>query len=259
MTTRDEGWKQLEESKSLRKHNFVLAPYHISAEEIKEATNNKEPRILCYHDTEEKRPQLFQELGLFVLPIRNGKYVVLQGEGYVHLPPVYKNTKIYMSKLDFELETSKVGNSEMQHLDFAYATSLIRTFMRDNSLLLTIRGRKRAPEFSFRVGEHELIAKGVQTEVDAGYEGQSQIVLVEAKNRNAKNVIIRQLFYPFRMWAAHTNKEVNLLLFERYKDTVTFWQYSFRDKYDYNSIHLERSEKFRICESSYVTKPSTSP
>ncbi len=34
----------------------------------------------------------------------------------------------------------------MQHLDFAYASSLIRTFMEDDTLVLTIRGRKYTPE-----------------------------------------------------------------------------------------------------------------
>ncbi len=38
------------------------------------------------------------------------------------------------------LDTTEIGDSEMQHLDYAYAASLIRTFTEDPSLVLTIRG-----------------------------------------------------------------------------------------------------------------------
>ena len=95
----------------------------------------------------------------------------------------------------------------MQHLDFAYAASLVRTFLEDDSLVLTIRGRKYTPKFSFNVGKQNLTAESVQTEVDAGYEGKNQVVLIEAKNSQTDNVIIRQLFYPFRQWQHHTKKK----------------------------------------------------
>ena len=35
------------------------------------------------------------------------------------------------------LDTSQIGNSEMQHLDYAYASSLVRTFLEDETLVLT--------------------------------------------------------------------------------------------------------------------------
>ena len=98
----------------------------------------------------------------------------------------------------------------MQHLDFAYATSLIRSFMDDPNLILTIRGRKYTPEFDFFVNKHKIIVKSVQTEVDSGYESDKQVVLIEAKNSEASNTIIRQLYYPFRQWQMH--KQVILLL-----------------------------------------------
>ncbi len=98
----------------------------------------------------------------------------------------------------------------MQHLDYAYATSLIRTFTNDPSLVLTIRGRKYTPELEFFVGKQQIDVSSVQTEVDAGYEGKEQIVLIEAKNFSATNVIIRQLYYPFRQWQEQTKKKVIL-------------------------------------------------
>lgn len=128
-------------------------------------------RILCKQDHRGKVPTIMTDNGLFLLPIKNGKYVIVQGEGYFDIPEITTNAKKYQSKISFELETSRVGNSEMQHLDFAYASSIIRTFFNDDSLVLTIRGRKYTPKFSFYVNNHKITAESVQTEVDADYEG----------------------------------------------------------------------------------------
>lgn len=245
-----DGWAQLEAGLRLRQYDFERAPLHLDAARIKALTNNKEPRILCSQDSREGRPLVFQELGLFMLPVRNGAWVILRGEGYVDLPPLRDQTSPYRSQLDFELQASRVGDSEMQYLDFAYATSLIRSFMRDSSLVLTIRGRKRTPAFSFRVGMHELEVQGVQTEVDAGYEGREQIVLVEAKNRRTSNFIIRQLYYPYRQWSTNTGKPVKLLHFVSLKNSIALWQYAFDDPHDYNSIRPERQGRYHILESS---------
>ncbi|OGI19341.1 MAG: hypothetical protein A3J06_01300 [Candidatus Moranbacteria bacterium RIFCSPLOWO2_02_FULL_48_19] len=191
---------------------------------------------------------MFKDLGLFLLPKSNGQYYIIKGEGYVDVPLISTKPKIYNSKLDFQLDTSKIGNSEMQHLDFAYAASLIRTFMKDPTLVLTIRGRKFTPQFSFKVGSQLLEAHSVQTEVDAGYEGKNQVVLIEAKSSGTANTIIRQLYYPFRQWQEHTAKKVYLLFFEKndIEDTYYIWQFKFVDPEDYNSIRLVRSKSFKI-------------
>ena len=136
----------------------------------------------------------------------------------------------------------------MQHLDYAYAASLIRTFMEDPSLVLTIRGRKYTPDFEFKVGKQVIKVSSVQTEVDAGYEGKNQVVLIEAKNFIATNIIIRQLFYPFRQWQEQTKKKVITLFFDKAsdEDVYSIWQFEFKDPNNYNSIQLVKSEKFRI-------------
>ena len=92
------------------------------------------------------------------------------------------------------------GKDAINYLLITHATSLIRTFMEDDNLVLTIRGRKRTPQFHFNVDEQEIVVDGVQIEVDAGYESQKQVVLIEAKNAKTTNTIIRQLYYPFRQW-----------------------------------------------------------
>lgn len=252
----DRSWQKIFHDYKIIEHNFEQTPYILTAKQIKSACQNfedvadKEVRILCKQDTRESRPLIFKENNLFLLPKKNGEYYILSGEGYIDIPDIQTPIITYHKQLDFELESSVIGDSEMQHLDYAYANSLIRTFMKDPSLVLTIRGRKYTPEFSFFVGNHKLSVRSVQTEVDAGYEGRDSIVLVEAKNSMTRNTIIRQLYYPFRQWQLHTTKIVYTVFFEKRvidnENIYHLWLYEFTDPQDYNSIRLKQAARFRI-------------
>ncbi|MFA5413527.1 MAG: hypothetical protein WC348_03230 [Patescibacteria group bacterium] len=250
------SWKKIFDDYKILDHDFDKSPFLISATQIKRScqkfkeTGEKEVRILCKQDSREDRPDVFIKNNLFLLPIKNGLYNIIKGEGYVDIPEIKKEVTVYPSKIGFQLETTKIGDSEMQHLDYAYAASLIRTFMDDPSLVLTIRGRKYTPDFEFMVGKQKIKVSSVQTEVDAGYEGKKQIVLIEAKNFSATNVIIRQLFYPFRQWQERTKKKVVTLFFDKNhgEDVYSIWQFEFTDPENYNSIKLVKSGKFRILE-----------
>ena len=254
----DISWEKIFDVTGMALHDFSKGPFVLEAEQIKRSCHNfqrtaeKEVRILCKQDTRSDRPKVFRENNLFILPKHNGVYYIVKGEGYVDIPDITTPIQNYNSKLDFKLESSKVGDSEMQYLDFAYANSLIRTFMQDPTLVLTIRGRKYTPRFSFNVGNQRLTSDSVQTEVDAGYEGKNSIVLIEAKNSNATDTIIRQLYFPFRQWQLYTTKKVYPLFFERrfVDNEIIFyiWQYEFTNINDYNSIRLVKSARYRIIE-----------
>lgn len=247
-----ESWKKIFHKYNILKHNFDDSPFEITSKQIKDATthfqntNQKEVRILCKQDSREYRPNIFIENELFLLPKKNGQYYIIKGEGYVDIPSIETNPIEYNSQLDFCLETSLIGNSEMQHLDFAYASSLIRTFMDDESLVLTIRGRKYTPKFNFLVNGFNINTISVQTEVDAGYEGRTQVVLIEAKNSKSTNTIIRQLFYPYKQWHSVTNKDLKCLFFEKKDDLYNLYEFVFDDINDYNSIRLTRSQRYII-------------
>lgn len=247
------SWAKIFKDYEILKHDFSKSPFPISASQIKKSvqkfktTGEKEVRILCKQDTREGRPEIFQKNGLFILPSKNGSFLIIKGEGYVDLPEIHDKPTPYTSKLDFVPETSQIGDSEMQHLDLAYASSLIRTFTEDPSLVLTIRGRKFTPRFEFFVGKQLIETKSVQTEVDAGYEGKNKVVLVEAKNKGTKNLIIRQLYYPYRQWQEQTKKKVYTLFFEKSGVGIySIWEFEFTDPKNYNSIKLVKSGKFKI-------------
>lgn len=250
------SWKKIFDDYKIGEHDFSKEPFYLSAKQIKVScqdftgTAQKEVRILCKQDTDNQRPAVFKEHDLFILPVKNGQYVIVKGQGYLDIPEITTDPIPYTPKLDFNLETSKIGDSEMQHLDYAYAASIIRTFMDDPSLVLTIRGRKYTPKngFDFYVGSQKINVSSVQTEVDAGYEGKDTVVLIEAKNSTTHDTVIRQLYYPYRQWKMHTNKAIYTLFFERdTKDhTYNLWQFNFENETDYNSIKFVRSAKYKL-------------
>lgn len=250
----DKSWQKIFDDHDIFKHDFSTSPFYLNASQIKEScqdfkkTAEKEVRILCKQDSRKDRPQVFQDLGLFLLPVKNGEYAILEGEGYFDIPEIKTPLVSHKSRLDFSLDTVKVGDSEMQHLDYAYAVSIIRSFIGDETLELIIRGRKYTPEFSFKAGKHgqELTVSGVQTEVDGGYEGKNNVVLVEAKNASTKNVIIRQIYYPFRQWSEATAKPVHLVFFEKRGDEYHLYKCSFENKKDYNAVKISASARYKL-------------
>ena len=88
------SWDAIFDAYRIDQHNFDTGPFYITADQIKIAcqhfqkTGQKEVRILCKQDTREGRPRVFQEMGLFILPVKNGQYALVKGEGYVDVPPI---------------------------------------------------------------------------------------------------------------------------------------------------------------------------
>ena len=251
---RDIGWEAIFDKYGIYSHDFDEQPYYIDSKKIKNAvqhlttTSSKEVRILCYQASRKDRPQVFEDRGLFILPIKNGEYVIVRGEGYVDIPEIKSPAIEFKPNINFQLQAPLVGNSESQYLDYAFAIGLLEHFTEEKKLFLTIRGRKRTPgEFKFKVNEFDITQGSVQTEVDGGYEGQQDIYLVEAKNAKQKEVIIRQLYFPYRYWSSEiTNKKVHPVFFEKQGDEYMLWLYEIADTHDYNSIRLVKSRKYKI-------------
>ncbi|MCS6967006.1 MAG: hypothetical protein RMJ44_09195 [Cytophagales bacterium] len=110
---------------------------------------------------------------------------------------------------------------------------------------MTIQGRKYTPTFEFYAGKHKqlITVENVQIEVDAGYEGRDQIILIEAKNAETRNVIIRQLYYPFHQWQVHTKKRVKLLFFEKRQNAYSFWEFGEKQKVKNTKVNRNISQK----------------
>ncbi len=173
----------------------------LTKRDIETVTGN-ELRLMAKVDFSADLPLALRRNGYFILPVKNGEYVLVRGNGYHVLEQLPEPPTIFRPQLDFELATLNVGDSESQHLDYCFHVGLVERFAKATGLRQTIHGRKRMPAIDFRVGQVGPIRvkAGVQVEVDMGCEGRDEIVLIEAKTGEPPDFIIRQLFYPYRKW-----------------------------------------------------------
>jgi hypothetical protein len=240
-----ERWREIVERRGL---NLNLPVNVVTAADIK-ALTGEEPRLMAKIDRRDELPSVFAEAGVFLLPIANGEYAIVRGEGYHDLEPVEEPPAVFVSRLPFQLSSAGAGASETQHIDFAFNSGLIERFAGLGNLYLTIRGRKRAPEFEFRVGDVSLRAGNVQVEVDAGFEGERHIVVLEGKIGARDTFHIRQLYYPYRFWSTLVPEKTVVPVFFTYqveKQLFSFWEYRFADPLEYGSIELVRAQSFII-------------
>ena len=88
---------------------------------------------------------------------------------------------------------------------------MLQKFTQDDDITLTIRGRSGTSkfDFDFHGGErvHRIEVDRAQIEVDAGFEGKN-VWLVEAKIGEPEDFLVRQLYYPWRVWRELTTKPV---------------------------------------------------
>lgn len=218
-----------------------------------EAVTGNELRLMAKVDFSRDLPAVLRRHGYFILPVKNGEYVLVRGNGYHELEKLPEPPTVFRPQLDFELATLSVGDSESQHLDYCFHVGLVERFGEVTGLRQTIRGRKRMPAIDFRVGSIGPISikAGVQIEVDLGCEGREDVLLIEAKTGEPSDFIIRQLFYPYRKWRLEIpSKRTRPWFFCSAeiagKRLYRFWEYDFADDRQYQSLRLKKGEAFFI-------------
>lgn len=236
----------------------------ITADEIRNLTG-REPRLMMKFDHTADLPPVLRESGRFILPLKNGLYAIIKGEGY-HCPEHCGKPETFARKTRFDLKTTSTGISEMQHLDIAFNCGLLAHFLDEPVLYPTIRGRKRSPHFSFQTGEHRLDVTGVQVEVDGGFEGRNSVTLVEAKIGECQDFHLRQLYYPFRFWSTYTKKVVRPVFFtyDPKDELYRFREYVFDPADLYQAPHLRKAAAYRLSSTSEIdfeplSKPGSYP
>lgn len=248
MNNIDKNWNLIFENLKLHEHDFKKTPYYINADQLKKYA---EPRLLTYLTDRDKLPKIFKDNDLFILPIKNKEYCIVNGEGYLNLTKLNENQyELYNSNLDYNIESSKIGNSEQQHLNFIYSIGLLDEFTGEK-LKPTISGRKYSTNFNFYIKNHKISVNSVQIEVDGGYESKNSLVLVETKNCGKNNINIRQLYYPYRNWKSLISKKIKIIFFEKLKEFYTLSEYKFNDDMNFNSIELVKYSNFKINEPSF--------
>ncbi|MBI4336640.1 MAG: hypothetical protein HY683_02270 [Chloroflexi bacterium] len=243
------AWKRLFERLPIAGALATDGVFYITADQIKRLSG-REPRLMTKFDTRAARPAILGRNNITILPVTNGKYALVSGDGYHNFEPAGApvSRETTLNKTIETLPWEAGCSSESQVLDTAHATALLGHFTGERRLLLTIRGRLRSPGFSFRFdsGPHSLRLQvdGVQIEVDGGYEG-GKVHLFEAKMGQRDDFLIRQLYYPFRMWSeAGIHKEIIPILVTYSNKVFSFRSYRFTDRDSYDSLVFTRGADF---------------
>ncbi len=243
--TRDQAWKQIVASNLI---DLSRPVNRLCSADFKAL--GQEPRLMTKFDARGARPEALRENGLFLLPETNGSYLLLREDGYCDLPPIKSaDVEDFDAKFPFPLVSLRDATSEMSQLDRLFQCKLIEQIIGTDEIFATIRGRRFAPHFDYRVGDlGEFSARGIQYEVDQGYETRDEIILFEAKNTTPQDFLIRQIYFPYRVYLERFGKRVRLFFFN-YNGTSgvnSFHEYRFADPQQYRSIEVCSSQHFRV-------------
>lgn len=243
-----------------KKFDTALDTHFISAKEIKRITG-VEARIMAKVDASVDLPDIFKANGYFLLPVKNGEYVIVRGEGFHQLEKL-RTTSDFTSRIKFNMTTAARGQSEMQYLDYSFYSGALESIFGVSPLYQSIRGREYSRDFSFKVNKNKIDVRAVQIEVDSGLEGEDRILLIEAKVNKPKDFIVRQLFYPYKNYRLISpDKKIIPVFFTYEPDSkrYNFWIYDFADDNDYNSLKLKEIRSVFIKEKNTIELKDIKP
>ncbi len=251
MSKNDTAWQQLFEKHKILQEIYANGVFPISAKQINEY---REARLMTKFDHRSNLPIIFKEHQISILPDTRGTYILGRFETYENLnyeiqDPVSIPFPAHIESIDF----SNIY-SESAALNCALVCGILEDFLGEK-IYPTISGRMSTGAFDFDIQANEdlrlnISVKNSQCEIDGGYESSSQLMLIEAKNFIADDFLIRQLYYPFRLWQSKMRKQVIPVFMTYSNEVFSFFKYAFEDFRFYNSIRL-------IEQKDYILSPET--
>ena len=220
--------------------------------EIKSIDINRirQSRLMTKFDHRANLPEIFRKNKLAILPVTRGSYVISDFEAY--LTQYYDRT---LDAEDFEFP-SRIESlapshiySEAAAINAAYISGMIDEIVGEK-IRPTVSGRMGTSRFGFRINSmthpkiHEVLVDNCQCEIDGGFEGDGTLAIIEAKNAISEDFIIRQLYYPYRLWSEKIRKRVIPIFLSYSNDVFHFFVYEFKEAGDYNSIQLAFQRNF---------------
>lgn len=260
MSAFDENWQAVFERYDLLARIERDGFCDITAEEIKAI---KEPRLMVKQDHRRDRPEVFCNHSLNILPLSRGNYRIARME-------LYHDFKVDWAKASDDITV--VQPSDVESIDFTnitseaiaiksiFCTRILQDFVGDDSLRDTVSGRMGSGVFDFNVkalkgnAESQISVANAQIEIDAGYEGQRELFLLEAKCNLADDFLVRQLYYPYRCWSQKISKTIRPIFFVYSNGIYHLMEYVFEDAHCYNSIRRVNYRKYRISEGETITE-----
>lgn len=181
-------------------------------------------RNMCKVDSRPELPDVMAENGLALLAVSNGAYCISHFDPFVEIPA--PRTTSYVEKPapeGFISLASGTGAGESKYLDTAMYAGMLQDVFGEE-VFLTLRGRRRGTgsHFAFELDGRPFDVRGVQIEVDGGYEGQHSLHLVEAKIGNPGSVSIRQVLYPVLYWRGIAAEAARSLHGSRQKPVLSY-------------------------------------
>jgi len=224
--------------------------YTITANQINQV---HEARLMTKFDNKANLPEIFTKNQISILPLTRGSYCLGYFDAYCDVEYAADVSNKYFHIPD-HIESIDINNlySESACLHCAYVSGMIDDIAQEPTLP-TVSGRMSSGRFSFiirnkRGTAYPIIVENSQLEIDAGYESQNKLIIVEAKNYSVDDFLIRQLYYPYRLWQSKIRKEIVPVLMTFSNDVFSFFIYRFSDINEYNSLEL-------VAQKNYVVEP----
>lgn len=248
----DDNWEKI-----FAKHKIlekVLSDGHtnITAKEINEF---REARLMTKFDHKSQLPKLFLDNNLSILPTSRGGYVIGTFETFFDFNRDETEIKTiefpnFLESLDYKNITS-----EATAINCAFVSNILQDFVNEESLLPTVSGRMSSSSFNFKInsskGLFKINVENSQVEIDGGYEGNESLNLIEAKNYISDDFLVRQLYYPYKLWNGKINKTVRPIFLTYSNGVFHLREYAFTDINKYNSLILVQHKKYVVKEGSF--------
>lgn len=252
-TKNDKAWEKIFEKYNIKSEIEKNGYFTITSTQINEF---REARLMTKFDNQKTLPQLFKENKLSILPISANSYILANFELYENIPQIntpieFKEFPTYIESIDY----NKI-NSEAIALNCAYISKILEDFLDEEKdsteILPTVDGKMSSGKFecevksSISTDNYSISVDRSGIEIDAGYETAHSLVLIEAKNVIADDFLIRQIYYPFRLWKDKITKKVRLIFMQYSNGIFNLYEYDFKDPNNYNSLELIKSKRYSI-------------
>ncbi len=249
LTKNDEAWNKLFEKYDILNKIEQNNSYKITAEQIIEF---REPRLMTKFDHTINLPKIFTDNKLSILPVTRGSYIISRFNAYHNFENessdiIRASLPLYIQSLDY----SKI-KSEAIALNCAIASGIIADFVEDDSLLATVSGRMGSGKFEFDIQTlntksfQHINVENSQIEVDAAYEGENYLTIFEAKRDLSKDFLVRQLYYPYRVWECKVTKKVKPVFLIYSNGIYRMYEYAFENLNEYNSLVLVKQQNYSL-------------
>lgn len=243
----DAAWESLFEEYDIINKVQKHGKFIISADQIREY---KEPRLMTKFDHKVNLPDIFKVNNLSILPVTRGDYIISSFSAYMNFSDKVSEAQRVSLPLYIQSLMPKFIVSEAIALNYANACGILNDFLEDDELVPTVNGRMSSGKFQFNIdtdiGKQIVDVNNSQIEIDAAYEGINYLSIFEAKRDLSEDFIVRQLYYPFRVWSRRISKEIKPVFLVFSNGMFSLYQYKFMDLQNYNSLVLAKQKNYVI-------------